>query len=62
MAGTPQQALPEKKTPRGNKVAFCIMVGLALIVGLIEWTHGIGGHQQQTAHHSLHSATTGSAN
>ena len=63
MTDAPQQPAPEQKTPFGNKIAACIMLGLGLIVGVVEWTHGTGGRQQQaeTSHHSLHSAaTTGS--
>jgi hypothetical protein len=56
----PQQSAPQTKAPRANKIAACIMLGLGLVVGVFEWTHGSGGRQQQaeTSHHSLHSATT----
>jgi hypothetical protein len=62
MANAPQQTAPEKKTPLGNKIALCIMLGLGLIAGVLQLTHGNGGRQQEAAssHHSLHSATTGS--
>ena len=63
MTDAPQQPAPEIRTPLGNKIAACIMIGLGLVVGVVEWTHGTGGRQQQAAsgHHSLHSAaTTGS--
>ncbi len=63
MTDAPQQTAPQQKTPFGNKIAACIILGLGLIVGVVEYTHGTGGRQQQaeTGHHSLHSAaTTGS--
>ena len=59
MANAPQQAAPQQKTPFGNKIAVAIMLGLALIVCILEWTHNGSAHQQEaaTSHHSVHSTS-----
>jgi hypothetical protein len=61
MANAPQQNVPQKPTPLGNKIAVGIMLAILAVFGTLELTHGQGGRQQQAAasnHHSLHSAST----
>lgn len=49
------------KTPRGNIIAGCILIGVMVVLGAYEWSQGNTGGGQQTAaaHHSIRSSVGG---
>ena len=54
-------AEPWDKTPRGNIIAVCILIGVMVVIGAYEWSEGNKGGGQQTAaaHHSIRSLVGG---
>ena len=48
------------KTPRGNIIAGCILIGVMVVLGAYEWSQGNrGGQQTAAAHHSIRSSAGG---